>query len=206
MIQLQKSPSAPPPKQRIHHHQQQQQQRQASAHHQQAARIEFPAPPPRPGHHLLGRPINLRHRSDESLSGIAGSSMRGEAYSTRIHSSADDVSSAARSERSESDCGHDDDMTEDSSSDESYTKTEAEADPDSPRGTGATASPHFRLPSLLPMSLDIEKAWSRMNAEFTADGHVTAAPAAVQPSSGGTPKITLAGPGGETIELKGIVD
>ena len=156
MIQLQKSPSAPPPKQRIHH-QQQQQRRQASGHHQQAARIEFPTPPLRPGHHLLGRPINLRHRSDEGLSGIVGSSMRGEVYFTRIHSSADDVSSRARSERSDSECGHDDDMTEDSLSDESYTKTEAEADPDSLRGTGATASPHFRLSSLLPVSFfDIE--------------------------------------------------
>jgi hypothetical protein len=73
--------------------------------------------------------------------------MRGEAYSTRIHSSADDVSSANRSEWSESE-------TEDSSSDENYTKTEF--DPDSP-GT----SPNFRIPSLLPLSLDIEKAWSR---------------------------------------------
>jgi len=196
MIQLQKSPSAPPPKQRIHHQKQQ----------QQAARIEFPTPPLRPGHLLLGRPINLRHRSDEDLSGIVGSSMRGEVYFTRIRSSADDVSSAARSERSESDCGHNADMTEDSSSDESYTKTEAEADPDSLRGTGATGSPDFRLLSLLPMSLNIEKAWSCLNAKFSADGHVTAALLTVQPSSVGTSKITLAGPGGETIDLKGIVD
>jgi len=70
--------------------------------------------------------------------------IRGEIYSTRIHSSADDLSSANRSERSDSET--------DSSSDESYTKTEAEVD--SPR-----SSPHFRLPCLVPLSLDIEKAW-----------------------------------------------
>ena len=146
-IQLQKLPSAPPLK-RQHHSSQ-----QHSGLTNRPA-FEFPAPPPPPPHgtssagssRVFGR--NLRHRSDESLSGI-GSSMRGEAYSTRIHSSADDVSSANRSERSESE-------TEDSSSDESYTKTEAEVDPDSP-GT----SPNFRIPSLLPLSLDIEKAWSR---------------------------------------------
>lgn len=56
--------------------------------------------------------------------------------------------------------------------------------------------------SLLPMRLDIVKAWSFMNAEFAADGHVTAAPAAVQPSSCRTPKVTL----GETIELKVTAD
>jgi hypothetical protein len=153
-IQLQKSPSAPPLK-RQHHSSQ-----QHSGLPNRPA-FEIPAPPPHStssagSSRVLGR--NLRHRSDESLSGI-GSSMRGEAYSTRIHSSADDVSSANRSERSESE-------TEDNSSDESYTKTEAEVDPDSP-GT----SPNFRIPSLLPLSLDIEKAWSRMNAEFTANGH-----------------------------------
>lgn len=204
MIQLQKSPSAPPLKQRNH---QQHHHRQQQAAGPAVPRFEFPAPPPRGTsgfHHLPGRPSNMRHRSDESLSGLGiGSSLRGEAYSTRIHSSADDVSSAARSERSESDGGHDDE-TEDSSSDESYTKTEAEADPDSPRGT-TTTSPHFRLPSLLPMSLDIEKAWSRMNAEFTADGHrpdpVTVASAVTAVS----PKLTVAAaPGAEAIELKGV--
>lgn len=99
----------------------------------------------------------MRHHSEESLSGV-GSSMRGEIYSTRVHSSADDLSSANRSERSDTD-----DET-DSSSDESFTKTEAEVD-------SPSSSPHFRLPALLPVSLDIEKAWSRMNAEFTAHGH-----------------------------------
>lgn len=131
----------------------------------------------------MGR--SLRHRSDESLSGI-GSSMRGEVYSTRIHSSADDVSSANRSERSASE-------TEDSSSDESYTKTEAEVDPDSP-GT----SPNFRIPSLLPLSLDIEKAWSRMNAEFTANGPRTEA----EPSPVSSTRPALP-PTAESIELKG---
>jgi hypothetical protein len=115
--------------------------------------------------------------------------MRGEAYSTRIHSSADDVSSANRSERSESE-------TEDNSSDESYTKTEAEVDPDSP-GT----SPNFRIPSLLPLSLDIEKAWSRMNAEFTANGHrpeVVAQSTPSRPTANASAASTT-----ETIELKG---
>lgn len=188
MIQLQKSPSAPPLKRHHPHHGQ---------HHEQPSRegrmaFEFPAPPPRGAvpAMLTGRSGNLRHHSDESLSGI-GSSMRGEVYSTRIHSSADDVSSANRSERSESD------ETEDSSSDESYTKTEAEADPDSPG-----ASPHFRLPSLLPMSLDIEKAWSRMNAEFTANGIRPEVTAAATSSTAAAPKITVAAPSGETIELK----
>lgn len=185
-IQLQKSPSAPPLK-----------RQHASGHHSGIPgrpAFEFPAPPPPPPHgpssaassRNMGR--NMRHRSDESLSGI-GSSMRGEVYSTRIHSSADDVSSANRSERSESE-------TEDSSSDESYTKTEAEADPDSP-GT----SPNFRIPSLLPLSLDIEKAWSRMNAEFTANGHrpeaVPSLPTPVRPAA------TSAAPTTESIELKG---
>ncbi|XP_045030921.1 Ca(2+)/calmodulin-responsive adenylate cyclase isoform X1 [Daphnia magna] len=186
-IQLQKSPSAPPLK-----------RQHASGHHSGIPgrpAFEFPAPPPPPPHgpssaassRNMGR--NMRHRSDESLSGI-GSSMRGEVYSTRIHSSADDVSSANRSERSESE-------TEDSSSDESYTKTEAEADPDSP-GT----SPNFRIPSLLPLSLDIEKAWSRMNAEFTANGHrpeaVPSLPTPVRPAA------TSAAPTTESIELKDL--
>ena len=174
-IQLQKSPSAPPLKRH--------------AGHQVPGRpaFEFPAPPPPPHSSSAGRVAgrNQRHRSDESLSGI-GSSMRGEVYSTRIHSSADDVSSANRSERSESE-------TDDSSSDESYTKTEAEVDPDSP-GT----SPNFRIPSLLPLSLDIEKAWSRMNAEFTANGHRPELPAT------STPTRPAAAPTAETIELKGI--
>lgn len=176
--QLQKSPSAPPLKRHC-----------GNPPHGRPA-FEFPAPPPPPPHHSgtrSGGRSNFRHRSDESLSGI-GSSMRGEVYSTRIHSSADDVSSANRSERSESE-------TEDSSSDESYTKTEAEADPDSP-GT----SPNFRIPSLLPLSLDIEKAWSRMNAEFTANGH---RPEVVQPVSSPV-KPTAAPPSTEAIELKGI--
>jgi hypothetical protein len=76
-----------------------------------------------------------------------------------MHSSADDVSSANRSERSESE-------TENSWSDESYTKTEAEVDLDS---TGT--SPNFRIPSLLLLSLDIEKAWSHMNATDAIHGH-----------------------------------
>ena len=130
---------------------------------------------PHHGHHHT--PHQLRHHSEESLSGI-GSSMRGEVYSTRIHSSADDLSSANRSERSESET--------DSSSDESYTKTEAEVD-------SPSSSPHFRLPALLPVSLDIEKAWSRMNAEFTADGH---RPEAAAPSR--SPNVH-----NESIELKG---
>lgn len=175
--QLQKSPSAPPLKRH-------------GGHTTSSIRpaFEFPAPPPPPPHsssasRAMGR--SLRHRSDESLSGI-GSSMRGEVYSTRIHSSADDVSSANRSERSESE-------TDDSSSDESYTKTEAEVDPDSP-GT----SPNFRIPSLLPLSLDIEKAWSRMNAEFTANGPRSEVQLASTPT-----KPTATVPTTETIELKG---
>ena len=167
LVKLQKSPSAPPLKQ----------QRPTGG----VSRFEFPGPP----RTSTGR--GLRHRSDESLSGI-GSSMRGEAYSTRIHSSADDVSSANRSERSASE-------TEDSSSDESYTKTEAEVDPDSP----GTSPGHFRLPGggVLPMSLDIEKAWSRMNAEF--------APERIEPAKTSSPKTTTSAANqSEAIELKGV--
>ena len=113
--------------------------------------------------------------------------MRGEVYSTRIHSSADDVSSANRSERSAGD-------TEDSSSDESYTKTEADVDSYSP-GT----SPNFCIPSLLPLSLDIEKAWSSMNAVFTANGPRTEADPSLPVSSSSPPLPPTA----ETKELKG---
>lgn len=165
-IQLQKSPSAPPLKRPI------------LGFQPIRTPFEFPAPPPSSSSNKLSV-RGLRHRSDESLSGI-GSSMRGEMYSTWIHSSADDLSSANRSERSESES--------DSSSDESYTKTEAEAD--SPR-----SSPHFRLPSLLPLSLDIEKAWSRMNAEFTADGH--------RPESNPAIVSSPVAKSGEAIELLG---
>lgn len=169
LVRLQKSPSAPPLRQ----------PRPPGA----VTRFEFPGPP-RVGASVRGG----RHRSDESLSGV-GSSMRGEAYSTRVHSSADDVSSANRSERSASE-------TEDSSSDESYTKTEAEVDPDSP---GASPG-HFRLAAggALPASLDIEKAWSRMNAEF--------APGRVEPPKGAKasrePRASAADHA-EAIELKG---
>jgi len=97
--------------------------------------------------------MNLKIHSEESSSGI-GSSMRGEVYSTPIHSSADDLSYANRSVRSDSETN--------SSSDESYTKTEMEVD-------SPSSSPHFHLPALLPVRLDIEKVRSRMNAEFTAD-------------------------------------
>ena len=57
---------------------------------------------------LHGGHLKLRHHSEESLSGhgihgLTASSLRTEAgYSTRVHSSADDLSSAYRSERSDS--------------------------------------------------------------------------------------------------------
>ena len=174
--QLQKSPSAPPLK------------RHAGPPVSGRPAFEFPAPPPPPHSSAASRAMgrSLRHRSDESLSGI-GSSMLGEVYSTQIHSSTDDVSSANRSEQSESE-------TEDGSSDESYTKTEAEVDPNSP-GT----SPSFRIPSLLPLSLYIEKAWPGMNAEFTANELRTK----VQLPSTLT-KSVVSPPTTETIELKGI--
>ena len=195
LIRLQKSPSAPPLKRSANHH-------PSATGLSGRPTFEFPAPPPPPAHGIGSRlsRINSRHHSDESLSGLGSFSMRGEAYSTaaRIHSSADDISSANRSERSESD-----DESDDSSSDESYTKTEAEADPDSP----GTRSPHFRLPSLLPISLDIEKAWSRMNAEFTADGHrpeVAGQSEASKTALGSANQsATAAAPSAETIELKG---
>lgn len=193
LIRLQKSPSAPPLKRSVNHH-------PSATGLSGRPTFEFPAPPPPPPAHGIGSRlsrINTRHHSDESLSGLGSLSMRGEAYSTaaRIHSSADDISSANRSERSESD-----DESDDSSSDESYTKTEAEVDPDSP----GTRSPHFRLPSLLPISLDIEKAWSRMNAEFTADGHRPEVGHTATPAIASTNQsANAAAPPTETIELKG---
>ena len=83
LIQLQKSPSAPPLKGQ--HHSSSSQQHSVL---RSRPAFEFPAPPPPPPHgtffagssRVLVR--NLRHRSDESLSGI-GSSTRGEAYSRR---------------------------------------------------------------------------------------------------------------------------